>query len=147
MARADVIEGLVDYVGSASTGPRLSLFLATFGRVYGLSVPAGDLNQMPRSCIVLSRVGGEPAEDFVITQHALVESLCYGSTRREAAEVDYTLHEVLMGMRDVRSQSSPGAVFFYDVEQQQGASDELDGYTRWPYVRRVYSVYYGGEEV
>ena len=121
----DPIAATIDFLQADATIAAL-----ISARVYGLELPEGDAESMPRQAIVINGAGGVGQGSFVATFKIRLDFFCYGEIPKDAWEVYLTLHTVLKQMDRQVVNSTMLMSFIHSA----GPFPSRDQKTDWPVV-------------
>lgn len=93
MSRPNPIAAIIDYL-KADAG----LSSLVNDRVYGMELPAADVQLMPRKCIVIQSAGGPGSSDYTHYGGTRIDVRCYGETSSVAYTVYLAAAEALKQM-------------------------------------------------
>lgn len=100
----------------------------TGGRVYGVEIPAAEIADMPRKCLLIRDAGGREAADFVPHAAPRYDFFSYGATPYEAAEVDRAVWEALHNL----SREETDEVLLHSAAISGGRLPWKEPHTGWP---------------
>lgn len=100
-------------------------------RVFGVEVPKGEAELMPRKCIVVRQSGlGGQGGGYAKIQRTLIDIACYGETPIQAELLRLEVHKYL---KDFRRQLSEGFLL-HSFDLVNGPLPLRDSVTDWPFV-------------
>lgn len=97
-------------------------------RVHGGEVPAAEVKNMARACVVLNPSGGPGGEGYNEFGKQRIDTLCYGATLMEAWQVHLAVYTVL---KQLRRQKAANVLLHSADPASKGASGR-DPVTQWP---------------
>lgn len=113
-------------------------------RVFGQELPAGEVQQMPRPCVVLQTAGGFGERGEAPVQRVRVDARCYGRTLHEAMQVHLAVYGALR-KRLLRSQQ--GDALLHSAILEGGPSPLRDPDADWPFVLSSWQIIAADEPV